>query len=120
MKEDLIDKINSTMISLIHTVTVKHTVETVLKQELKREDFNRVCAYADIVTFKHRPQSRAQALRWAFDWKGTEEGFAYWERIHDQLWLKDKFDKRMTRLRKGVMISAIIVFVVCIYKLITL
>lgn len=120
MKKDLIDKINSTMISLIHTVTVKHTVGTILKQELGSEDFYRVIVYADSVTLTHRPQSRAQALRWAFDWKGTEEGFAYWERIHDQLWLKDKFDKKMTRLRKGVMIGAIIVFVVCMYKLITL
>ena len=120
MKKDLIDKFNDKVAKFLNSLSVDHTVETILKQELGKEDFDRVIFYADSVTLKHRPYSRAQALRWAFDWKGTEEGFAYWERIHDQLWLKDKFDKRMTRLRKGVMIGAIIVFIVCMYKLITL
>ncbi len=120
MKKDLIDKFNDKLTESLNNLSVEHTVETILKQELSKEDFARVIVYADSVTLKHRPFSRAQALRWAFDWKGVEEGFAYWERIHDQLWLKDKFDKKMTRLRKGVVIGGILIFVVCVYKILTL
>ena len=90
MKEDLIDKFNDAVATMLRSLSAEHTVETLLKQELGREDFDRVVVYADKVTLKHRPCSRSQALRWAFEWKGTKEGFAYWERIHDQLWLKDK------------------------------
>ena len=118
MKKDLIDKFNGIAAKFLNNLTVSHTVETLLKKELGKEDFDRILVYADKVTLSHKPYSRAQALRWAFNWKGTEEGFAYWERIHDSLWLKDKTDKKIKRIRKGFLIVSAVIFLVCIYKLI--
>jgi len=120
MKTDYIDKFMDKIADLIGKVLLEDTVDSVLKKELTEEQYVQAITYADKVILTHTPFSRSQALRWAFDWKDTPEGFAYWERIHDRLWLKDKMSKRLSKLRKGVMICAIIVFVVCMYKLITL
>lgn len=105
---------------LFNVFTEKDTVHSVLKKELTKEQYLQAITYADDVILSHTPYSRSQALRWAFDWKDTPEGFAYWERVHDQLWLKDKMSKRVSKLRKGVMVCAIIIFIVCMYKIIML
>lgn len=120
MKRDYIGDLQDRISDLIGKVLLEDTVEHVLQKELSHEDFKKVLKYADKVTLTHTPVSRSQALRWAFDWKDTPEGFAYWERLHDQLWLKDKMSKRVSMIRKGVMICAIIIFIVCMYKIIML
>ena len=120
MKKDLIDKFNGITAKFLNNLTVSYTVKTLLEKELGKKDFDRILVYADKVTLSHKPYSRAQALRWAFNWKETEEGFAYWERIHDRLWLKDRTDKKMKRLRKGFFIAGIVIFLACMYKLIIL
>tara|TARA_R110002050_G_scaffold66126_2_gene142727 strand:+ start:561 stop:923 length:363 start_codon:yes stop_codon:yes gene_type:complete len=120
MKKDLIDKFNDKVAKFLNNLNIKHTVKSLLEKELGKEDFDRVIEYADEVILTHRPFSRAQALRWAFSWESTEEGYEYWERIHDQLFVKDMMDKKMSRIRKGILIGAVIVFIVCMYKLITL
>jgi hypothetical protein len=101
-------------------VTKKDTVDSVLKKELTEEQYMQAITYADKVILTHTPYSRSQALRWAFDWKDTPEGFAYWERLHDQLWVKDRLSKKISKIRKGVMVCAIIIFIVCMYKIIML
>ena len=105
---------------LFNTVTEKNTVNSVLKKELTEEQYAQAITYADKVILTHTPYSRSQALRWAFNWKDTPEGYAYWERLHDQLWVKDKMQKRINRARKGILICSIIIFLTCMYKLITL
>ena len=100
-----------------NVLTKKDTVDSVLKKELTEEQYTKAVEHADKVILTHRPYSRSQALRWAFDWKDTPEGFAYWEKLHDQLWLKDKMRKRVSKIRKGVMVCAIIIFIVCMYKI---
>ena len=105
---------------LFNMVTKKGTVDSVLKKELTEEQYTKAVEHADKVILTHTPYSRSQALRWAFDWKNTPEGFAYWERLHDQLWVKDRLSKKLSKLRKGAMICAIIIFIVCMYKIIML
>jgi len=105
---------------LFNIVTEKDTVDSVLKKELTEEQYMQAITYADKVILTHTPYSRSQALRWAFDWKDTSEGFAYWEKVHDQLWLKDKMSKKISKIRKGVMICATIIFIMCMYKIIML
>ena len=120
MKTDHIGKLQDHISDLVGKVLLEDTVEHVLQKELSHEDFKKVLKYADEVTLTHTPVSRAQALRWAFDWKDTPEGSPYWERLHDQLWVKDKMQKRIDKARKGILICSIIIFLVCMYKLITL
>ena len=103
-----------------NVLTKKDTVDSVLKKELTEEQYTKAVKYADKVILTHTPYSRSQALRWAFDWKDTPEGFAYWERLHDQLWLKDRLSKKLSKLRKIAMICAIIIFIMCMYKIIML
>lgn len=105
---------------LFNIATEKNTVDSVLKKELTEEQYTKVVEHADKVILTHKPYSRSQALRWAFDWKDTPEGFAYWERLHDQLWVKDKLSKKVSKIRKGVIVCAIIIFIVCMYKIIML
>tara|TARA_R110002020_G_scaffold430201_1_gene639840 strand:- start:3441 stop:3791 length:351 start_codon:yes stop_codon:yes gene_type:complete len=116
MKKDLSNRVAD----LLRKIPVKHTVKSLLEKELGKEDFDRVIEYADEVILTHRPFSRAQALRWAFSWESTEEGYEYWERIHDQLFVKDMMDKKMSRVRKIILIGSIIIFLACMYKLFTL
>ena len=105
---------------LFNMVTEKDTVDSVLKKELTEEQYMQAITYADKVILTHTPYSRSQALRWAFDWKDTPEGYAYWERLHDQLWVKDKMQKKISKARKGILICSIIIFLASMYKLITL
>jgi len=120
MKTDYIGKLQDRISDFVSNILLDDTVEHVLQKELSEEDFKKVLKHADKVILTHKPHSRAQALRWVFDWKGTPEGYAYWERLHDRLWLKDKMSKRISKIRKGVMICAIIIFIVCMYKIIML
>lgn len=120
MKKDFIDKFSDKVANFLRNLVVEHTVRSLLEKELGEEDFNRVLANADSVILTHRPFSRSQALRWAFNWKDTIEGYEYWEHIHDHLWMKDRMDKRMSRLRKLLLVSSIVIFLVCMYKIITL
>lgn len=120
MKKDFIDKFSDKVANFLRNLVVEHTVRSLLEKELGEEDFERVITYADKVILTHRPYSRSQALRWAFDWKDSPEGFGYWERIHDHLWIKDRMDKRMSRLRKLLLVSSIVIFLACMYKIITL
>ena len=96
------------------------TVQKTLEKSLTYEEYTRAMIYADRVTITHTANSRASALRWAFNWDKTDEGFRYWENIHDDLWYLDKRDKKLLQIRKGIMIGAITVIVVCMYKIITL
>lgn len=96
------------------TVTVQKTLE----ESLNYEDYVRAMAYADRVTLTHTAYSRSQALRWAFNWEKTNEGFVYWENIHDDLWCLDKIDKKLLRLRKITFILCMALFLFSIYNLI--
>ena len=120
MKTDYIGDLQDRISDFVGKVLLEDTVEHVLQKELSDEDFKKVLRYADKVTLTHTPASRSQALRWVFDWKDTSEGYAYWERLHDQLWVKDKMQKRINKARKGILICSIIIFLACMYKLITL
>jgi len=120
MKKDFVDKFSNKIANFLRNIVVEHTVSSLLEKELEEEDFNRVLANADRVTLTHRTHSRASALRWAFNWKDTIEGYEYWEHIHDHLWMKDRMDKRMSRLRKLLLVTSIVIFLVCMYKIITL
>jgi len=120
MKKDFIDKFSNKIANFLRILVVEHTVKSLLEKELGEEDFNRVLANADRVILTHRPLSRSQALRWAFNWKDTIEGYEYWENIHDNLWIKDRMDKRMSRLKKLLFIGGIAIFLICMYKIITL
>jgi len=120
MKKDFVDKFSNKIANFLRNLVVEHTVSSLLEKELGEEDFNRVLANADRVILTHRPFSRSQALRWAFNWKDTIEGYEYWESIHDHLWMKDRMDKRMSRLRKLLLVTSIVIFLVCMYKIITL
>jgi hypothetical protein len=86
----------------------KQTVQKSLEKSLNYEDFVRAMVYADRVTLTHSAYSRSSALRWAFNWEKTDEGFVYWENIHDALWMQDKRDKNLLRLRKTVFVGCMI------------
>jgi len=98
----------------------KQTVQRSLEKSLIYDDYARAMIYADRVTLTHTAYSRASALRWAFNWEKTEEGFVYWENIHDALCLQDRRDKKLVKLRKTVFVVCITLLCFSVYKLITL
>tara|TARA_R100001463_G_scaffold57261_2_gene109461 strand:+ start:743 stop:1105 length:363 start_codon:yes stop_codon:yes gene_type:complete len=118
MKRDYVGELQDRISDFVGKILLEDTVERVLQKELSEVEFKKVLKYADKVILTHRPYSRSQALRWAFDWKDTPEGYMYWENIHNKLWVKDKIQKRLLKVRKLIMIGAIIVFIVCMYKII--
>ena len=121
MKKDLIDIFMDKIANLIGKVLLEDTVESVLKKELSEKDFEKILKYGDKVNLTHRPYSRSQALRWAgFKWEESPEGYAYWERIHNQLWVKDRIQKRLLKVRKALLICGFIIFIITLYKLFTL
>jgi len=111
----LIDKV---LIFIVQRTKKKITVQKTLEQSLNYEDYVRAMVYADRVTLTHTAYSRSQALRWAFNWENTDEGFVYWENIHDALWYLDKRDKKLVRLRKITLILCTALFLFSIYNII--
>ena len=98
----------------------KVTVEKILEKSLSYEDFLKVIIYANKFTITTAAYSRASALRWAFNWEKTNEGFEYWEKIHTALWLQDKRDKQFLKIRKISFAVCIVLLCFSVYKLITL
>ena len=96
------------------------TVQKTLEKSLTYEEYTRAMMYADRVIITHTANSRASALRWAFNWDKTDEGFRYWENIHDALWLQDKRDKQLVKLRKTAFAVCMMLLCFSVYKLITL
>lgn len=112
--------INKILVFIFLQKKEKVTVQKTLEKSLTYDEYLRAMMYTDDVVMSHTAYSRSSALRWAFNWDKTDEGFRYWENIHDDLWYLDKRDKKLLQVRKGIMIGAIIVIVVCMYKIITL
>ena len=117
--EDLIDKLHDAMCNFLNKTIRTKTVGNILIEELSEKDVDNALLYSDDVTLQHKPFSRAQALRWAFDWKDTTEGFSYWERIHDRLWIKDKLERRTKRIKKTILWIAVLIFIVSMYGIYT-
>lgn len=113
----LIDKM---LVFILLQTRERITVQKTLEKSLTYEEYTRAMMYADRVTITHTANSRASALRWAFNWDQTDEGFRYWENIHDVLWLQDKKDKRLVKLRKISFAVCIMLLCFSVYKLITL
>ena len=96
------------------------TVQKTLEKSLTYDEYLRAMMYTDDVIMSHTAYSRASALRWAFNWDKTDEGFRYWENIHDALWLQDKRDKQLVKLRKTAFAVCMMLLCFSVYKLITL
>ena len=96
------------------------TVQKTLEKSLTYDEYLRAMMYTDDVIMSHTANSRASALRWAFNWDKTDEGFRYWENIHDALWLQDKRDKQLVKLRKTAFAVCMMLLCFSVYKLITL
>ena len=113
----MIDKI---LVFIFLQTKEKVTVQKTLEKSLTYDEYLRAMMYTDDVVMYHPAYSRASALRWAFNWDETDEGFRYWENIHNDLWLQDKRDKQLVKLRKTAFAVCMMLLCFSVYKLITL